>query len=111
MKGTDEVIKNVKKFVGEREVQAEALGSYYATKMENYAKQNAPWEDRTSHARQGLQGDYYIHKNAIMIRVAHTMEYGVFLELAMQGKYAILQPTVAHFQDDFFADIEKLVKG
>ena len=42
---------------GERVVVALlALGEYYAIKMQNEARVNAPWTDRTGNARTGLFG-------------------------------------------------------
>jgi len=66
----------------------------YASIMEASAKVNAPWTDRTGKARAGLFGTVDKHGNVITVVLAHSMEYGVYLELAHGGKYAILWPTV-----------------
>jgi hypothetical protein len=62
--------------------------------LEAEAKRNAPWTDRTSLARQGLHGGAEFDGSDIVIYVAHTMEYGIYLELANAAKYAILMPTI-----------------
>lgn len=74
-----------------------ALGVYADTASKNferYAKENRPWTDRTSRARQGLTG--YVEKTPTGYRIviAHTVDYGLWLELAKEKKYAILEPTV-----------------
>lgn len=70
-------------------------GETVAKDFESYAKANRPWTDRTSRARQGLTG--YIEDAGPMrtdICIAHTVDYGIFLEYAHGKKYAILEPTV-----------------
>ena len=62
--------------------------------LEAEAKRNAPWTDRTSNARQGLQGGAAFDGSDIVIYITHTMEYGIYLELANAAKYAILMPTI-----------------
>lgn len=109
MEGTDKVLKNLRRFINEKEEAAKALGDHYAMKAENEAKQDASWVDQTGHARQGLQGSSAVNRNAVLIRLAHTMEYGVHLELANQGRYSVLEPTLKALEDDFFNDIKKLV--
>lgn len=74
-----------------------ALRTYVETvakDFESYAKENRPWTDRTSRARQGLTG--YVESTAIGYRIyiAHTVDYGIWLEMAHEKKYAILEPTV-----------------
>ena len=65
-----------------------------AQKMEAYAKQHRPWTDRTSRARQGLTGYVETTASGFKIVIAHTVDYGLWLELAHEKKYAILEPTV-----------------
>lgn len=65
-----------------------------AKKFENYAKAHRPWTDRTGHARQRLVGWVEVLTNKVRIHIGHGVSYGVYLELAHEKKYAILQPTV-----------------
>jgi hypothetical protein len=53
-----------------------------------------PWKDYTKQARDGIVGQAYKDDNAMGIRLMHTTNYGVYLELANDGKYAILRPTL-----------------
>ena len=69
-------------------------GSIGKGMLEAEAKTNAPWIDRTSNARQGLRGGAEFEGSDIVIYVAHTMTYGIYLELCNAGKYAILKPTI-----------------
>jgi hypothetical protein len=67
-----------------------------ANKMQNYAKQNKRWTNRTGHAVQRLVG--YVEKfsgfTKIRINISHGVDYGKWLELAHEQKYAILNETV-----------------
>jgi hypothetical protein len=71
----------------------------------------ASWTDRTGHARQGLFHDVVFVDDQIRLRYAHTVDYGVFLELANSGKYAELEPRVKDFAPGFFANAERIVKS
>lgn len=65
-----------------------------AKDFEGYAKRNRPWTDRTGRARQGLTGYVTSIGNGWRINIAHTVDYGIWLEYARNKKYAILEPTV-----------------
>lgn len=80
----------------ERKVRA-AIGVYADTaakKMEAEAKRNAPWTDRTSNARNSIQGDFGWKGKRAVISLSGNMDYFVFLELAMEKRYSILVPTI-----------------
>ncbi|ADQ06506.1 conserved hypothetical protein [Caldicellulosiruptor hydrothermalis 108] len=72
----------------------------WAGNLEAYAKENAPWTDRTGNARQGLHGGVDINgKDSYTLYLSHGVEYGIWLELAHDGNYAIVGPTIdAHLQ-------------
>jgi hypothetical protein len=63
-----------------------------------YAKQNAPWTDRTGNARAGLHTIVNIPPNPTHweIILAHSVPYGIWLEVRFSGRYAIIEPTIIH---------------
>lgn len=65
-----------------------------ALKLQNYARENRPWTDRTGHARQRLTGFTGKTAHGVRVYIAHGVEYGVYLEKAHEQKYAILEKTV-----------------
>lgn len=69
-------------------------GETVAKDFESYAKENRPWTDRTSNARQGLTGYCNDTEKGVEVCIAHTVEYGPFLEYAHEKRFAILEPTV-----------------
>lgn len=57
-----------------------ALCNMFANDLENKAKQNASWKDRTSHARQALHSGVEGGGNEYSIYLSHGVEYGAILE-------------------------------
>lgn len=65
-----------------------------AKRVEAYAKANAPWEDRTGDAREGLTATAEVEDEGFVINLFHTVEYGIWLEIRWGGTYAIIEPTI-----------------
>jgi hypothetical protein len=109
--GAAEIKRNMEDHFARRIAALQALGGHYASKMEQEAKQDAPWQDRTGHARQGLFGEAKAENTILKVRLAHSVDYGVYLELCNSGKYAILEPTVQKNAPQFFRDAERVLKS
>lgn len=72
-----------------------AAMDYQADKCVGYMKENAPWRDRTSNARNGLRAETeWKPKKSYAIFLFHSMSYGIWLEIRWAGKYAIILPTL-----------------
>ena len=75
-----------------------AVAQYIATQMQNAAKQNAPWTDRTGNARSGLFGtaERDVAQRIVTIYLSHgaTLDYGQYLELSNAGRYAVIMRTI-----------------
>jgi len=67
--------------------------------IEDYAKQFAPWTDRTGNARQGLHtvNDFNSRSGKFVISLGYSVDYGFFLESYNGGEYAIVGPTMQKF--------------
>jgi hypothetical protein len=66
----------------------------FAAQVEDYAKTNAPWNDRTGDAREGLTAVGEQRLVRYTITLYHTADYGIWLEVRWDGKYAIILPTL-----------------
>lgn len=86
------------------------LANYFAAKMEAYAKAHAPWTDRTGHARQGLVARVFPTAAAVVIVLASLAEYGIWLEVAHQGRWQIILPTIRAHQGEISAALQRLVR-
>lgn len=71
-----------------------ATVEYHAPLAENYMKTNAPWEDQTTNARNGLKAVPVHIGDRHAIVVHHSMDYGFWLEVKQQGKFGIIPATI-----------------
>lgn len=67
---------------------------YFSPRVEGYARDNAPWTDRTGNARTGLRARPQHESRSHSIVVFHSVPYGIWLEIRFEGRYAIILPTV-----------------
>lgn len=65
-----------------------------AEELENYARQNAPWEDQTGNARALLNATAGVDMGYVTLTLAHGVDYGIWLETIQDGTYAIIMPTI-----------------
>lgn len=80
-----------------------------AKRMEGEAKDKAPWIDRTSNARNSIQGDFgWVGKRAV-ITLSGNMDYSVWLELAHEKRYAILVPTIQRNAPEVIKGYKKVI--
>ena len=90
----------------------EALAEFIAVKLQNEARQDAPWQDRTGNARSGLIGatTSEFAKKIVTIYLIHSVDYGVLLELARAGRYAIIAPTIERNLPEIKRMLDDLLK-
>jgi len=81
-----------------------------AKKFQNYAKKHRPWTDRTGRARQSLTGWVETFSDKVRIHIGHGVDYGVYLELSHEKRYAILQPTVNAMSGEVLEGFKELIK-
>lgn len=62
--------------------------------VEEYARTNAPWEDRTGDARAGLKASVEHGGGDVTLTLEHTVEYGLWLEVIQNGRFATIMPTI-----------------
>src|SRR5690606_40915510 len=93
MAGGDRVIANLDRWVDRKQAAMVALARRWSVDLEGQMRDTAPWTDRTGAARAGLFSDVRVGPDELSIILAHGVDYGVYLELANNGKYAILWPT------------------
>lgn len=66
-----------------------------ASEIQSKMKMNRPWTDRTGMAKTLLNAKVsQPDKNTIRITLAHGVNYGIWLELAHEKNYAIIEPTI-----------------
>lgn len=78
------------------EPAVQMLAEQGAQQMENFAKENRRWTDRTGHARQRLKGSTSKIENGYRVTIAHGVDYGIWLEFAHEKRFAILPETLEY---------------
>lgn len=81
-----------------------------AKNLEGYAKEHRPWTDRTGDARKRLTGYVTDIPTGYRINLAHGVDYGVWLELAMEKRFAILEPTVRLKGPEVLRGLDRLLE-
>lgn len=86
----------------------------YAPLIEQWMKQNAPWKDITGNARAGLHAEVGIlvgRHYDLYLDHSDAVPYGSLLELKNQGKFAIIQPALDHWQPIIFNEVARFLNG
>jgi hypothetical protein len=101
-----ELGKEIERYGEQVIVAVLGVAEYTALKMQNEARVNARWTDRTGNARSGLFGAA-VRKGAIItIILSHTVHYSIYLELANSQRYAIIVPTI----EANLAELEQMLR-
>jgi hypothetical protein len=111
----DTLSPGVKKFGERLNKGIKTLMQYQTPKVQDYARSNAPWRDRTSNARNGLFAKYTSDvsiggvSTTHRIVLYHTVPYGIWLEVRWSGKYAIIVPTIQEYGAKVMSALSKLL--
>lgn len=89
-----QLLGNLERAETKAQIAIKMFANEGAKKFQNYAKMNRPWTDRTGHARQRLIGWVETLAYKTRIYIGHGVDYGIYLELCNERRFAILQPTV-----------------
>jgi hypothetical protein len=89
----DKLDHNLKKFDSRARRGIKATMDYQAARSETWMRTNARWTDRTTNARNGLFATVdELDRNSWMMILSHSVSYGIWLEVANSGQYAIVRP-------------------
>lgn len=116
----DQLIPAIEKYGNDVLVAVQAVANYWGQIVQDEARLEAPWEDRTANARGGIffavdgfgltpltgevtpeakseMSDVAIEsgdENTLIITLGHTVFYGKYLETSNGGSYAIIMSTI-----------------
>jgi hypothetical protein len=102
----DTLTPTLGKFVLKANVAIAVLARELAQQMRDYAQANASWEDRSGEARRGLDTSVNYSGFKVVIDLYHQVDYGIWLEVRWSGRYAIILPTLEHFEDKVWPAFE-----
>lgn len=80
-----------------------------AQKLQSEAQHDARWTDRTGDARRRLRGYESKVANGYQIALEHGVKYGIYLEEAMEKRYAIIQPTIQKVSPEILKGFQGLL--
>jgi len=93
-------------------VAVTAVAQRIATIMQNDARQNAPWTDRTGNARSGVFGtaERDVAQKMVVLYLSHgaAINYAVFLELGNDGRYSIIAKTLLAHLPELKAELDAI---
>lgn len=79
--------------------------------LESKAKAGRPWTDRTTNARNSIQGGFEWKGYNARVVLSGNVDYFPALELARMKKYAILSPTMESMTNEILKGFVKVVGG
>ena len=80
-----------------------------ALKLEGRAKQEASWTDRSAEARRRLKGSIQPMAKGYRVKLSHGVDYGVWLEVANEKKYAIIEPSINKLSPEIMKGLNNLI--
>mgnify|MGYP003606119738 CR=1 FL=1 len=86
--------KNISSFGSDFNKKVAALIDYNAAYTTGWLKENAPWHDNTGAARTGLTTMPFHNGNHHELIMAYSVYYGIWLEVAHSGNWAIITPAM-----------------
>lgn len=104
------LLEGLTKFEDKADAAIWAYAETSAQKLQGYARANRPWTDRTGHARQRLTCDVTKQSSVYKLTLSHGVDYGIWLELAHEKRFAIIQPTILANSNDIMRGFENLLE-
>lgn len=83
---------------------------FHEPRVASYMRDNAPWTDRTGNARGGLAAKAYRVGDNFGIVAFGQMPYQIWLEIANNGRYRIIQPTILNQGAAVMRTVSKLMR-
>jgi hypothetical protein len=74
------------------------------------AQTNAPWQDESGSARAGLTTAVVNQGGLVTMTLAHSVDYGVWLETIQNGRFAIILRTLEENMRDVMREVSLAVK-
>jgi hypothetical protein len=105
-----EIRTNIRNLDRRMESAIDATMDYEAAWATGQLKMRAPWTDRTGAARTGLLAvANKLGPGAHEIIMAYSVHYGIWLEIANSGKYAVIGPFMPILGRQVMHDLEHLI--
>lgn len=108
---TSHVVRGLANFADYTQDKLKQACKETAQEMEDYARENAPWRDRTGDARANLTGSWGLNQYVYYIRLAHGVPYGVYLEMYHEKRFEVIAPTLRKYENRVWEIYRDLMEG
>lgn len=105
-----ELRKNLETFDSDLRAAFRAVTDRRAAVTVGWMKQNAPWTDRTGAARVGLMAWANHGRSFEEIVMSYSVNYGIWLEIANNRRFSIIQPAMRIMGDAWMKDLHLLIE-
>lgn len=109
VKGIKTVTDNLNKWADDRISGIIQFNKFTASKVQTEARGQARWNNITGNARQGLTGQAYEMLPTLFIALFHKVDYGKYLELSNDGKFAIIEEILNKNRLEWFQGVRRLL--
>lgn len=99
--GVNEVIRNLENTMKQMRNAAQTALQISAAQAVVYAKQTAPWTDRTGDARRSIHSE--TSSDGMSVAIGIGEHYGKYLETGFGGRYRTIDPAVFSYGKAMFA--------
>jgi len=108
---SDSLTPNIQKVMPVLSRNIYQLMRFHEPQIAAQAKTNAPWQDDTGNARNGLAARVVVEgKHIYSLTLYGSVKYQIWLEVRFAGKYAIIMPTVKSYYPKVIASLTKLLE-
>lgn len=111
LRGTGQVLRNLDRWYQKKMAGVQGVGTIIASKAAKTSKVKHPWKNQSYAAEQGLYGEFRWQGTQGIIRHGHRVNYGVWLELANDGRYAILEKTLNELSPEFLSRVKQIMEA
>jgi hypothetical protein len=100
---------NIESFSSKLNANVAAVMDYNAGYATGWLKSNAPWHDDTGAARSGLVAVPFNSGKIHELLMAYSVTYGIWLEIANSGRYAVITPAMRSVGAKIMQDMQHLI--
>ena len=105
--GVDNMLARIEVYKRNVVFAVRQVALYWSAVFESYAKENAPWTDRTGNARQSLHTWVEESPNMVRLYLSGGVDYQIALETLYAGRFSIIWPTIQRH----LPEIQKMLQG